>query len=418
MNSRRSFLKARMNNHKDRHAIAIANRKEEKQDLFRMARNDPLTDLIKIRMLISETSNTQAISQFTNRIPQFVEQVQVGCPAAQFEAAWILRNIASSNHHHAALLVHEGCISTLIKVCYHQQLTANIIEQIMGCFGNLIKQNVIYRDEFIKHKGVSLVVNYLLNGNFDLLWVITAIVRYGLVLGDLDAIIYLFNFIIKDAIVQFQVTAEILLIAKYVIMFDVNLWEYVDNLNRYIVDRMNSKNDIIVIAALQCAGTLVARGEIQSLLNANLVKMLNRTLFTNSVDILIVTVEVIHEISKCPNHISAVIHLLVDNVIPLLQRNYIPAYIIRLVLNIIINVIQSSQQALVLTNETLQDIFLTLEDAHDMEIIADALNVSEYILQHCKLNERLNIQPLRDLASTNKYPAANRILDTYFSTQI
>lgn len=82
-------------------------------------------------------------------IPLMVQYLQLEDPKLQFEAAWVLTNIASGDAEQTAAVVHQGAVPALAQCLVSPEL--DVREQAAWCVGNILGDSPQLRDHALQY---------------------------------------------------------------------------------------------------------------------------------------------------------------------------------------------------------------------------------------------------------------------------
>lgn len=120
-----------------------------------------LSSMREIRRIICTDKKNPPIRECINfgAIPIFVRFLQQPCPKLQFEAAWVLTNIASSDY--TKVVVDNNAIPHLVNLLLSND--PDLREQSAWCLGNIAGENSSYRNMIIDNGGVTKLIHCIRN---------------------------------------------------------------------------------------------------------------------------------------------------------------------------------------------------------------------------------------------------------------
>lgn len=97
------------------------------------------------RKILSKESNPP-IDQFVqaNAIPRFVQLLSADSSLIQFEAAWVLTNVASGNEAQTRIAVEAGVSQAFLRLLV--EAAPNVVEQVLWGLSNIAGTGAAYRD--------------------------------------------------------------------------------------------------------------------------------------------------------------------------------------------------------------------------------------------------------------------------------
>ncbi|KNB42430.1 importin subunit alpha-1 [Blastocystis sp. subtype 4] len=98
----------------------------------------------------------------TGLVPRFTSFLSCdSCPELQYEAAWVLTNIASGNKDQTAVVVMSGALPVLIGLI--NSPSSNVREQAAWALGNIAGDSADYRDAIIDAGTINMLLVHLNN---------------------------------------------------------------------------------------------------------------------------------------------------------------------------------------------------------------------------------------------------------------
>lgn len=251
--------------------------------------NDIQTQLTSIRgfrklLSVSQNAPIQECIDIS-AIPYFVNCLQrMDSPSIQYEAAWALTNIASTNF--TSIVVESGAIPHLVQL-----LTSNspeIREQVAWCLGNIAGDSSLFRDVVLNNGALTpLIYNLQQPENVSLLrnctWTLSNFCR-GKPQPPLSAIINAFP--ILGSLCNPQVDLEACVDATWALSYisdgDNNRIQAVIDMNvlSNLLVLLNSDKNNLIIPALRTVGNLVSGDDhqTQAVIDAGLLNVMNKLL--------------------------------------------------------------------------------------------------------------------------------------------
>ncbi|CBK23542.2 uncharacterized protein [Blastocystis hominis] len=96
----------------------------------------------------------------TGLVPRFVSFLNYdNCPSLQYEAAWVITNIASGTKEQTAVVIQCGALPILLRLI--ESPDVGVREQASWALGNIAGDNAQSRDDIINAGGVELILKQL-----------------------------------------------------------------------------------------------------------------------------------------------------------------------------------------------------------------------------------------------------------------
>mmetsp|Transcript_5325 Transcript_5325/g.13212 ORF Transcript_5325/g.13212 Transcript_5325/m.13212 type:complete len:513 (-) Transcript_5325:109-1647(-) len=113
------------------------------------------------RLLAASADQLQPIADVVaaGLVPRFMEFLNLPRPELQFEAAWILTNVASGASEHTAAVVAAGGIQVFVALL--QTHNEAVKEQAVWALGNIAGESADFRDRVLQHGALESVLTVL-----------------------------------------------------------------------------------------------------------------------------------------------------------------------------------------------------------------------------------------------------------------